>query len=503
MNRISRDGGSVKQAVTVEDVAAFQFLLEISLIFPAALRPVKYQPQKFTSPVGPLLLTIRDLLKTRLAENHTQEGWEDVEIEDQNKRIPWEHQLSSIQDLIDTHERGIRGSFLYLDVGLGKTYIVLSYMKYLWEHEQLPNYIIYSLPASAIESVCNEILAFGFGVNLMMPIKTKKKVNVPDGVEISYSCDPEHGVINLIEHDYLRKCQEELSIIADQSLFIFDEVHKMLADTLRTSAALQLSRLSKEFIVLTGTPVIDNKIYRLLPWLEQIVNFQVTENNFWAAAVVMISHKASTGIKTESETVEASFTPAEYAKYNKLVPIALGGSSTVSRMDQIREATELSYQAADREIVNQVQSLLRENRGVMVVAATVDHQNKLRSMLVKSGVKDKDIFLITGKQSIFLTDEAVEKGKVHGYKVVITSKNHSAGYTLTYLSSYVTGVYPSNQAVRTQLSGRINRLGSKHKLLKYVTVSCGITTYILENHNQAKSLAVALSDIANEINVAK
>jgi hypothetical protein len=33
----------------------------------------------------------------------------------------------------------------------------------------------------------------------------------------------------------------------------------MIADTLRTNAALQLSKLSKHFIVLTGTPIIDNK----------------------------------------------------------------------------------------------------------------------------------------------------------------------------------------------------------------------------------------------------
>ncbi len=63
----------------------------------------------------------------------------------------------------------------------------------------------------------------------------------------------------------------------------------------------------------------------------------------------------------------------------------------------------------------------------------------------------------------------------------------------------ITGVYPSNQATRTQLEGRINRIGSGHKLLKYVTVHAGILTYILEHHNQAKSLQIALGDLAREV----
>lgn len=500
MNRISRDGGAVQQAVSVKDVGAYQFLLHICALFPAALRLDNYQPSKFTSPIGPLLWKIRDWLKGKLAENVQDDNiWDEEEIYDRNERKPWEHQTSSLQEMIDNHERGIRGTYLYLSPGLGKSLIVMYFIKYLAEHKQLHPYIIYSLPSSAIESVCEEIMAFGLEINLMVPLKTKKKIAAPKGIKVSYTCEPTEGVVNMIEHDYLRRCQEDLSLVADQSLIIFDEVHKMLADTQRTSAALQISRLAKEFVVLTGTPVIDNKIYRLVPWLEQIVNFQVNERNFWAAAAIMVSRKASTGIKTEHFQIEAPFTPLEEDKYKKLVPPGLGGTAAFSRMDNIKTATDLSYQACDREMIRQVIQLLGDDRGVMVVAATSDHQEKLKDMLIIAGVKSNDIFLITGKQSIFLTDEAVAKKKVPAYKVVITVKTHSEGYTLTYLNAMVSGVYPSNQANRAQLEGRIDRLGSKHKLVTYIYVMAGILTYIYEHHNQARSLSLALQDIAKEV----
>lgn len=57
------------------------------------------------------------------------------------------------------------------------------------------------------------------------------------------------------------------------------------------------------------------------------------------------------------------------------------------------------------------------------------------------------------------------------------------GYTLTRLSAMVTSVYPSNQATRTQIAGRINRLSQRSKEILYRTIHVGVLTAILENHN--------------------
>ena len=62
----------------------------------------------------------------------------------------------------------------------------------------------------------------------------------------------------------------------------------------------------------------------------------------------------------------------------------------------------------------------------------------------------------------------------------------------------ITSVYPSNNATREQLEGRINRLGQKVDPLLYITVHVGILTLILEHHKSAKSLSAALQSLAED-----
>ena len=62
----------------------------------------------------------------------------------------------------------------------------------------------------------------------------------------------------------------------------------------------------------------------------------------------------------------------------------------------------------------------------------------------------------------------------------------------------ITSVYPSNNATREQLEGRINRLGSNYEIVYYYIIHTGILTYILHNHNSAKSLSVALKAIVKD-----
>jgi hypothetical protein len=63
----------------------------------------------------------------------------------------------------------------------------------------------------------------------------------------------------------------------------------------------------------------------------------------------------------------------------------------------------------------------------------------------------------------------------------------------------VTGVYPSNNADREQLEGRINRIGQKSPSVQYITVHTGILTYIMNNHNDARNLSAVLSALAGNI----
>ena len=88
------------------------------------------------------------------------------------------------------------------------------------------------------------ILDFGFKIRLVVPIKSKRKSI--EGVEIIQKCEFKANTnkdeywINLVEHDHLRLCQDELIKISSQSIFIIDEVHKALNETKRTTTALEV-----------------------------------------------------------------------------------------------------------------------------------------------------------------------------------------------------------------------------------------------------------------------
>jgi hypothetical protein len=493
MNKISRDGAGINHSVSVLDVEVFQLLLKISMLFSFALKPSSICQFKITNSF--LLWNIKDhIIKNYITVNFNKLKYNIKKSSSFNQRKHWEHQTISINGLIKEHNSGQKGHFIWIPVGMGKTDIVFSFLLYLNERKELPLNTIYTLPQSAMKSIINEAINFGFNVRIIVPIKEKQKPI--DGVEIIQSCsfkpntDINQYTITLIEHDHLRLCESELIKISSQSIFIIDEVHKALNDTKRTTTALEMSRLSLEFIALTGTPVIDSKIYKLMWWLEQIVPFQLNNDNFFVAINNMISQKVNTGIKVVRIEVPVIMEGKILEKYQKLVPGTLGGSNKNPSHDDLKKATDICYKLCFQKMVELTnEKIEEEKKHIMVVSKNSDNQQYFKEHI------NGNIFIIEKKDSIFLTDENVESGKVEDYDAIITTIKKSEGYTLTRCDTLISSIYPSNNATREQLEGRINRLGSNFKTVFYYYVHTGILTYILHNHNNAKSLSVALKAI--------
>ena len=286
--------------------------------------------------------------------------------------------------------------------------------------------------------------------------------------------------------------------IASESFILFDEVHKTLNDTKRSSVALEIANLSKDFIAFTGTAVVDDKLYKLIKWLKLVVPYEVNIKNFWTAANAMISKKVNTGKKIDGEDVIATFTPEDEKIYTSSVPPALGGTNTNPSAQDWKLATDISYKTCTKKMVSLTIKMLKEGKRVMIVAKDSSHMKRIRDRLLSKKVKSEDIYLLQDG-SIFLTDEEVKKGNIHGYKVVIVPQRKAEGYTLTYLNVMISSVYPSNNARREQLEGRINRISQKSDTVYYRTVHAGILTYILKNHNKAKNLNIALQNLADSI----
>lgn len=511
--RLGREGGGTKQAVSIHDAGAWQLTMKMSLLYPSALQRVPGNALRFRVDIGPLLWHARSILAEYLSQGKgdvDNKNWGD--IGDKIGRVPWEHQTQSVEEMKASHKIGRKGHFIWIDIGLGKTYLILSYLQWLQTQNQLPKYIIYTLPSSAISSIRTEIAAFGFRCNLLVPLNTlndnyldpKTKKPLP---YVKKGCEPEEYVISLIEHDHLRRCENMLPEYMTESIFIIDEVHKCLNETKRTSTALELSHIAQEFIALTGTPIIDSNTYKLIWWLEQIVPFEVNEKNFWVAANGMVAKRVNTGVKVDREDIEVLLNEEEEMLYSGLVPPSLGGKNINPRPDDLRKAMNVCYDASDRGIVKEIiKALKKYKKGVFVVARDKTHQNHLKDILLRAKNKPSDltaskIFLISKDKTLFLTDSSVASKSVSDYSVVITTIRHSEGYTLTRLNSMITGVYPSNNATREQLEGRINRIGQSSDTVYYRIVHAGILTHILHRHNDARNLSAVLSALAEEINM--
>lgn len=365
------------------------------------------------------------------------------------------------------------------------TQITLNYLKKLSDNKQLPEHVIYSLPDSAIKNTIEECKRLNFDLELIYPLKNNNR-----SYDIPYnkSCIPNKYKISLIDHDHLRLCPDYSNL---NYFLVIDEVHKTLNDTKRTSSALTLSYSSKEFIIKTGTPIIDNNIFKLIKWLKQITDFEVNENNFWVSVNNMISKKINTGIKENDINLEIEIKDKDY--FN-LVSKHLGGNNNFPTDKDFRKAIELCYKYCNEEIVNQTLKEIKKGNRVFIVAKDKVNQEKIFNMLP---IKEK--YILTKGNSLFLTDETVKNKTTPPYKVVITTSKYDTGYTLTYLNVMITSVYFSNNASREQLRHRINRIGQKRDTVDIITIHCGILSFLIKKHIEAKNIESVLKTLSETI----
>lgn len=517
--RVGREGSGTDGEVSSDDPMVFRVLLRLSWEYPDALLPLPGRPGMFTVRSLPLLWHARDLLVEVLdaASQESAEAPLDAgaagaggpggrhlhsdssappsawgSVKDDRKL--WEHQTATLETMRNSSAQGVHGYFVDIPVGMGKTAIVAHRIGEMSSRGELPERVLFCLPSSAFKSVFVELQKVGLPVVLLNPHATSK-VRAPDGcAELRGKAAlnlPKYTVI-LLEHDHMR--HKELGPVLIQSacnmMVVIDEVHKAMFNTQRTSMALSLCKLSREFITMTGTPVVDSDMALLIQWLRLLVPFDVTGKNFFVAAMSMIAHKVSTGVRVEREEYEVALLGAERRSYQKLVPRALGGSRDNPTAKDWESAAQICYDACSKVMVALAVNLSAD--GVMVIAKDAAHAAALGEA-IRSGRPLGEVKVLQSGESLMEDDMSKTRTRV-----VVVPRNRAEGYTLTALGSLVTSVYPSNQANREQLEGRINRIGQKRKSVKMFMVHGGVLTLILKNHVTARNLSVALQAVAEQ-----
>lgn len=494
---ISRDGSATKLDVTLLDIGVNHILCAICALYPAAL---SLDANTFTIKNGPLLWSIRDsIIKPLIDAARARDAisvvdgpyWAEVPGDPNNELF--QHQKDALIEMMKKHEQNKRGHELFIDVGLGKTAIMMSFIQYLIRERKMPRYCVYSAPPSALANARSEFDRFGIPhVDVTKNVsKNTKSVKYVDSLFEPFK-------INIVAHDQMRRksTYAELKRHAPDMFFVVDEFHlATTGDTIRSSIALEIARLSADFMAMTGTIVRNDNPADLIQWLEQIVDFYVNSHNYLCAFGALISKKANTGVIVNTTDVMCEFAEEEAAEYAKLVPPRMGGTANELNF---RKAQMMCYRATDREMVRLICHYAKDEV-IFVLAMTKAHQETLRDAIVvasKGSIREDEIFLIAKDHTIILKPETKTQ-----YKVIITTPQHVTGYTLTKCRISIASVYPSNESTRNQYEGRMNRIGQPNKEIELITVHCGILSYLLEHYKRARSFAAALKEFAADVGI--
>ena len=519
--KINRMGAGTDEAITGLEAEGFQFLMHLSEHYPDALTLTK--AFTFTTKC----MALRQEICTRLTSQ-------------QNYICHWpawtSHlslrptQQQAFDEMSYAHQRGL-ASFLWMLVGQGKTLTVLSFL----EATRSCRHVLWSLPKSAVNSVAEIIHEVGWKPTLLFPSRglqrkyeaetvRKQLENPAYKIWASTTNAQLRNVVTLVEHDHLRKLVDKLASQMGQTAFVFDEVHKaMQSGTQRTAAALRLARLAKQLVALTGTPIVDKKAYGLMEWLRLCMPFPVSNTNFWVAANSMVTQLNSGEVKVVELLLDVKLTPEEKAFFIERFPARKPwcGKTQVPTRESWQCMRDKSNGICDRNMVamavdmynkhpedwradhgNALQGNSFSQRPV-IVAATQQHAVKIIEKLLVH-VDPTELLLVGGARpsslptavahhkSIHLTEQKVMDGLVPPYKIVVAALRNCEGYSLTWMTCQITGSYPSNQASRTQMRGRINRLDAQRKVKKYWKVVAGMTSITSRYQEAAKLVEDAL-----------
>lgn len=481
IHHIGRDGKGTEYSVTVEDTGVNYLLGTISTLYPAALIKDK---SKYMVKNGPLMWHLVTILlsKIRISSDRTLHDIWPAPIDE--TRALWDHQIDAINNLISSRYEK-KGRIIWIPPGLGKTAIIVNYIARQIQTKNMCKYCLYTLPPSAMETVMKEF-----------PIRNIPYLHLDMRATNKGPKELVPGVVNIVYHDHLRMMDiDHVKACAPEMLFIVDEFHKTLNATIRTSTALEIAHLSADVIAMTGTLIKDTHIEPIIAWLSMAVKFEVTTNNYWVALSSIISRKVQTKVVVERLIREASLNDEEKIRYYNVVPSNLGGTA-----DKIsfRDAINISYEAISREIINMTMFHINSGLGVFVVARNIAHQQYLELQLRNQGITD--IFLIGRDRSISLTPTDPPPGTPVP-QVVITTVNHAEGYNLTRFVIMITGVYFSNEATRSQLEARINRINQTAPQVRIVIIHAGLVSYIHTHYEKARRFSDALKGFAKEVNV--
>lgn len=486
MHPISQDGTGQDYAVSVLDSQVVHFARRLCLLYPAALMPKVGKPGTFVSRLPFVLWQLRDTVSQFVCRHEAATKWPvdlvrfPLLFVDDRKYELKPHQQRALDKMVTQYERKKRAQFVWGVPGFGKTLVMLRFGEFIWRQDDLPWRILYAYPREAKDNLENEL----------------RHLNVPFADMKMTTGDIPPYQVTLVEHDQLWRQLPRILPIADQLLFVADECHKMMAATLRTSAALQIASLCRLLVAMSGTPIMNSQVYTLIPWQKRIVDFEIIPRNMFTAASAMVHEEFDHGITVNRQNQEVVLANSARTEYFQLVPLALGGQNARPEYRHFAAALQLCYDACYTQMVNEAVARYDQGRRVFLVAKDQAGIDQLYQLLWSSGrVPSADIFRMQNGHMVTLTPAAVALRQVHDFRIVIADIRHSLGYTLTTLDTMFRCPYPSNLSTTIQIEGRLLRLGSPHQQVEIKIFYAGLLQRMLDSHQYAHSVLRSLQSM--------
>ena len=466
------------------DWLVYRALLWIARLAPGALRPK--QVPKFQV-VDARLLRIVD--RSTTSAEQPQPLWKVTwtqECEKFERRFatpainniePFDYQRNLVETMLRRDAEAVvktRGHFVSLETGLGKSLVgVWYFLRHIQEYGDARR-VIWVTPEKVVDTARTELQrTWGMGTDAVRTVDRANPrfdalVNIVGFEWYSHGKDREALTKTTIE-------------AAPSSACVFDEVHAMYSTSIRTSAMRQVALICAKFVCMTATPIAGPSYPVAIEWLKDTVGFPVNRNNQLVASAMMVAARVQLPIEQKDTLVRAVFTPAQARQHLAFLQNGRnwGQAALVAR----RAAAPSLVRAAIEWAVHDRKT--NPDGGVLLIADSSDEADEYVTQISELGVS-------AGRRTPGSEADA-------SLAVVVTVKTDVVGYNFTRVGAIVTGVYAMGPALRTQLRGRIYRVGQTRSEVHYITVftSHSILELLHQRHTAIDQANASMEELAD------
>lgn len=443
-----------------------------------------------------------------------------------------DHQRTVLDELaVRVARQRILHHFVRLAVGAGKTTIALLYFRLLSVLMGSDSvFCLFATTSEALNKVVEDSRALGYQtVVLNRPAEVVDFVNqmpqrlgAPSAAFVTHTTLKNETTMQAMQH------------VIGRAVLVMDEVHKTMGGGTQIGERMyQLAEQALSSLAMTATPLRNTRERMALRrWVQLGVQFPCMET---AAFNVAINSIVTAPVRLKIPTVAYNYDlllPDEWASvygddsveaFNETrrivlstLPERMGGTSESRSFNVagLERAFQAAYVATDTAIANFVVAHLARGYDAQTDVYTVRPFVLARDKK-HAGLLADSIRLLLAKQMEITASTAVWSPPQQGSwqqpafgatqfpdlaapnvpLVAVMPQRHNTGYEATHFNFVVGAVYPSNQADREQIVGRVARFGQRTAPIQVHRFSAGITTLMLRNHIYAANLNKMIAEL--------